>query len=98
MLLSSLAIFVAALPLTVLGGEFPAHNGVVGGAPINLTVAQGFPKTLVEYLSVEAGRLRYVENSGVCGRAPLLKSLPALVLITRQKPPPGSTQLQATQT
>ena len=99
MLLSSLAVLVAALPLAVLGGEFPVHNGVVGGAPADAIVDQKVSETLVEDNPVyQAGNLRYVENSGVCGGTPLRKLLSPYMLIVRQKPPLGSTQLQVTRT
>ena len=66
------AVLVVALPLAVLGGEFPVHNGVVGGAPTNVTVDWGVSDTLASNFPAQAGGLRYVENSGVCGRAPPL--------------------------
>jgi len=98
MLLSSLAVLVAALPLAVLGGQFPVYNGVIGGAPTNVTVNKKVSETPTEGVVAQAGALRYVENSGVCGEAPLPKLLPTCVLITRQKLPPACTQLQAMRT
>lgn len=95
MLLSSLTALVAALPLLVLGGEFPVYNGVVGGAPINVTVNQKGP---ADNVVAQAGALRYVENSGVCGKTTLPKSLPACVLTVRQKPPPACTRLRVMRT
>jgi len=91
MLLSSLTALIAALPLAVLGGEFPVHNGVIGGAPRNVNVSQKVPDTPVD---AKAGALRYVENSGVCGETSLPKLPPACMLTTRQKLPPACTQLQ----
>jgi hypothetical protein len=98
MLLSSLAVLVAALPLAVLGGEIPVYNGVIGGAPINVTVNQKVLETLADDLVTQTSVLRYVENSGVCGKIPLLKLLPACMLIAQQKPPPACIQLQAMRT
>jgi hypothetical protein len=98
MLLSSFAVILAALPLAVLGGQFPAFNGVIGGPPINVTIDKKVPETLTNVPAPKPCALRYVENSGVCGMFPLRKLLPTCVLITRQKPPLVSTQLQATRT
>lgn len=75
MLLSSLVALVV-----VLGGEFPAHNSFVGGAPINTTVSEKVPETVVGGVSAQAGALRHVENSGICGRSPLLNLLPTCML------------------
>ncbi|KAF9644836.1 serine carboxypeptidase [Thelephora ganbajun] len=66
MLLSSLAVLVAALPIAVLGGEFPVYNGVVGGAPINVTVKEKVSEISVQDFVAQAGALRFVANSGVC--------------------------------
>ena len=94
MLLSSLTVLVAALPLAVLGGQFPAYNGVIGGAPTNVTVNQK-AETPTGGVVAQAGALRYVENSGVCGETLLPELFPACVLTTRQKLPPACTQHQA---
>jgi len=73
MLLSSLTILVAVLPLAVLGGEFPTYNGVIGGVPPSVSVTQDFNQevfeTPAEDVVTQAGSLRYVENSGVCGES-----------------------------
>ena len=98
MLLASLTVLIAALPLAVLCGEFPVYNGIIGGAATNATVNQKVSKAPPEGVVAQAGALRYVENSGVCGRFPLPKLLPAYVLITQQKLLPGCTQLQAMRT
>lgn len=67
-LLFPLTILVAALPTIVLGGEFPVHNGVVGGPPAkNPTSLEGLTETVVDEVASQLGGLRYVENSGVCG-------------------------------
>ena len=98
MLLSSLTILIAALPLAVLGGQFPVYNGIIGGAPTKVTVDQKVSEPPTEGVVTQAGALRYVENSGVCGETPLPKLLLACVLITQQKLPPACIQLQAMRT
>ncbi|KAF9644244.1 alpha/beta-hydrolase [Thelephora ganbajun] len=70
MLLSSLAVLVAALPIAALGGEFPVYNGVVGGAPVNVTVKEKVSEIAVHDFVAQAGTLRYVANSGVCETTP----------------------------
>ena len=97
-MLLSLTVLITVLPIIVLGGEFPVHNGVVGGAPINIDVDERVPEIIGDDSSAKVGGLRYVENSGVCGMTPLQKLLPTRMLITRQKPHPASTQLQAMRT
>ena len=102
MLLSSLTVLIAALPLAVLGGEFPTYNGVIGGAPpdvhINQEIGQEVLGTPAGDGVTQAGSLRYVENSGVCGEIPPPNPPPVCMLTTRQKRPPACTQLQATRT
>lgn len=66
----SLAILVATLPITALGGEFPVYNGVVGGEPPNVAFYEKGPEFPPDDAVTRAGVLRYVENSGVCGDAP----------------------------
>jgi len=82
MLLSSLAVLITALPLAVLGGEFPSYNGVPGGAPTNGPVRQKLTVTPPGDVVTKAGKLRYVENNGVCGEVPPLKLLPTCALTT----------------
>ena len=102
MLLSSLAVLIAALPLAVFGGEFPIYDGVIGGTPPDLLVGQDFSQEVLGTptgdVVTQDGGLRYVENSGVCGRSSLLNLLPVRMLILGQKRPPACTQLQAMQT
>ena len=69
MLLSSLTVLITALPLAVLGGEFPNYNGVPGGAPASGPVKHKVTLTAPGDVVTKAGALRYVENSGVCGEA-----------------------------
>jgi len=65
-----LAVLVAALPTMTLAGEFPVHNGVVGGAPGNLTFLEKVTENTVDGVIAHLRRLRYVENSGVCETTP----------------------------
>lgn len=69
-MLLSLTILAAALPAVVLGGEFPVINGVVGGTPPDAT----FSERDSDPTDVGIVGLRYVENSGVCGKIPLSQS------------------------
>jgi hypothetical protein len=69
MYLSAFLAALAVLPLQgVLAGQFPVVNGVLGGVPT--TVAKTFKPSDILHLSTAAttpGKLRVVENSGVCG-------------------------------
>ena len=102
MLLSSLTVLIAALPLTVLGGEFPTYNGIPGGAPPDVSISPDFSQEVLETpaedVVTKAGALRYVENSGVCGETPPFKLLPVHMLTSGQKRPPACTQPQAMRT
>ena len=66
MFLSSTLIATFALPILINGGPIPDADGVIGGVPSpraddfrNLARAASTPRT--------PGKLRVVENSGVCG-------------------------------
>jgi hypothetical protein len=66
MVLSSTLIAIFALPALINGGQIPVVGGVIGGVPSpgahdfkNLAGAASAPRT--------PGKLRVVENSGVCG-------------------------------
>ena len=71
MLLHSALAAIFALPTLISGGQFPVVNGTIGGVPHD---ASEF-KDLAEAVSGDAptprtpGKLRVVENSGVCGGA-----------------------------
>jgi hypothetical protein len=71
MLFFSLAVLVAAL-----GGGLPVYNGFVSGAPTNTTAGEKVTEIVASGVSVQAGALRYIENSGVCGKTPVPKSSP----------------------
>jgi hypothetical protein len=69
MLLSSTVTLVAifALPALIYGGQVPVVDGVTGGVPYgahDYTNPAGVTSTLP---LLTPGKLRVVENSGVCG-------------------------------
>jgi hypothetical protein len=70
MLLRSALVTILALPVLISGYQVPTVDGVIGGIPSGDTSK---PKTLKEAASIDAattptpGKLRVVENSGVCG-------------------------------
>jgi hypothetical protein len=56
------------------GGQFPAVDGIVGGVPQNNEAKFAFAAVGLESklnstmpTGITPGKLRYVENSGVCG-------------------------------
>ena len=101
MLLSSLTVLIAALPLSVLGGEFPTYDGIIGGVPPDLPVGQDFNQEILETptdVVIQAGGLRYIENNGVCGETPPARLLSDYMLTSEQKRPPACTQLQVMRT
>jgi hypothetical protein len=66
MLLGSTLFAIFSLPALINGGQIPVLDGVVGGVPSpgahdfkNLAEAASTPRS--------PGKLRVVENSGVCG-------------------------------
>ena len=70
MLLPSVFLVISLLPrLISASSQFPSVNGVIGGVPHNNALTS---KTLNETLANDSssrtpGKLRVVENSGVCG-------------------------------
>lgn len=64
---------IASLALTVIAGQIPVIDGVIGGVPSpsrsQLDGSAAKPKTSGTPV---AGKMRYVENSGVCGTHYLL--------------------------
>ena len=67
MFLSSTVTLVAifALPALIYGGQVPVVDGVTGGVPYgahDFTNPAGVASTLLT-----PGKLRVVENSGICG-------------------------------
>jgi len=74
MLFSSLTVLTAALPLAVLGGVLPTYNGAIDGVPPNVHIDREVTQEVLGIpggdVVTQAGSLRYVENSGVCGETP----------------------------
>ncbi|KAF8184211.1 serine carboxypeptidase [Pholiota molesta] len=72
MYLSAFLSALTVIPLQgVLAGQFPVVNGVLGGVPT--TVPKTFKTSEILHLSTAAttpGKLRVVENSGVCETTP----------------------------
>ena len=93
MLLSSLTALIAVLPIAVLGGQLHAYNKFHRRASPS-TIELNARRSVANDTPIEPGTLRYVENTGICGRIPLLMLSPAYLLIMRQKPPPVCTRLQ----
>ncbi|KAI0287694.1 serine carboxypeptidase [Russula brevipes] len=72
LLLRSTLVTILALPVLIGGYQVPTVDGVIGGIPSGDTRQ---PKTLKEAASIDAttptpGKLRVVENSGVCETTP----------------------------
>lgn len=70
MLIHAFAAFLAALPISgVLGGQVPIVDGVLGG--VRTTPRQSAAKVeTVQPAATTPGKLRVVENSGVCETTP----------------------------
>ena len=67
--LSALACLLAVLPVsTVLGGQVPVVDGVVGG--IGALPDTKFKVADLKPAATTPGKLRVVENSGVCETTP----------------------------
>ena len=67
--LSALTALLAALPsLTVRGGQIPLVNGVYGG--VGPATAADTKLAAVSPAATTPGKLRVVENSGVCETTP----------------------------
>jgi len=72
MLLRSTLVAMFALPPLISGGQIPVVNGTIGGVPHGYDALDS--KNLAEAVSSSdastprtPGKLRVVENSGVCG-------------------------------
>ncbi|OBZ77753.1 Carboxypeptidase S1 [Grifola frondosa] len=63
------AVFTALPVVPVLGGQFPVVNGIVGGRPISQDYTFVSNKVLTT-AATTPGKLRVVENSGVCETTP----------------------------
>lgn len=63
---------VASLSVLAYAGQIPVVDGVIGGVPSSTTrVEASLPKPQVSGAPVP-GKLRFIENSGVCGQLPSL--------------------------
>ena len=75
MLLRSALVTILALPALISGNQIPAVGGVIGGVP---SPGTHIVKNLARAASGDAsapptpGKLRVVENSGVCGGVVIL--------------------------
>jgi hypothetical protein len=72
MLLRSTLVVVFALPALISGGQIPVVNRTIGGHGVPRARRDSLdPRALAEAVSGDAsrtpGKLRVVENSGVCG-------------------------------
>ena len=66
---SALTLLLAALPAsTVLGGQIPVVNGVIGGTEV--VAGDKFKVADLVPAATTPGKLRVVENSGVCETTP----------------------------
>jgi len=55
------------IPQTVLSGQIPVIDGVIGGVRTAQKATDHMKPTLLQSSAVTPGKLRYKENSGVCG-------------------------------
>jgi hypothetical protein len=73
MLLPSVFVAIVALPALISGGQIPVVNGVIGGVPSPDSCKFKTPKEAFSNYAAPPvptpGKLRVVENSGVCGEA-----------------------------
>jgi hypothetical protein len=75
MLLRSVLVSIFALPMLISGSQFPIVDGVVGGVP---SPDAWTPKGAFHDDSdptTTPGKLRVVENSGICGGVILFTTL-----------------------
>lgn len=97
---------LALLPTLAKCGQVPVVDGVIGGVP-HLSVSQKAANLLAEPLRVTntttPGKLRFVENSGICGIYMGKATLPFSPLIIQpintcfsQRPRPMFFRLRAT--
>ena len=78
MLLHFVLVAISALPTLISGNQIPAANVVIGGVPTSDTRNFKTPKrAFSNYTPITTpGKLRVVENSGVCGAIILFKTHP----------------------
>jgi hypothetical protein len=71
MLLHSVLVTIFSLPALISGIQFPIVDGVIGGVPSPDACNHKTPKEAFYDASAPTpipGKLRVVENSGICGR------------------------------
>ena len=80
--LRSVLVAASALPALISGIQIPIANGVIGGAssPDDCNFKTTIGAFSNDAQTKTAGELRVVENSGVCGRATLFTTHPAVML------------------
>jgi hypothetical protein len=70
MLFYSALATILALPALISGDQIPAVDGVIGGVPSGAHNSKNLARAVSRDASTQPtpGKLRVVENSGVCGR------------------------------
>ncbi|KAJ3558811.1 hypothetical protein NP233_g11424 [Leucocoprinus birnbaumii] len=63
---------ISFLPLAVRGGQIPIVNGVIGGVS---NTTENFKPKFLNSAATTPGKLRYVQNSGVCETTPGVKQV-----------------------
>jgi hypothetical protein len=78
MLLRFVLVAISALPALISGNQIPVTNGVIGGVPSSNTRNLKTPKRALskDIPATTPGKLRVVENSGVCGAIILFTTHP----------------------
>lgn len=82
----ALAALLASVHVScVLGGQIPVVDGVLGGVPTR-TLSKRFKEPSSAATTPTPGKLRVVENSGICGSSQFDTCIIA-ILTVGQKPP-----------
>ena len=80
MLLHFVLVAISALPALISGNQIPVTNGVIGGVPSESSNTRNLktPKRALsnDIPATTPGKLRVVENSGVCGAIILFTTHP----------------------
>jgi hypothetical protein len=95
MLFYSALVTILALPALISGDQIPSVDGVIGGVPSGAHNFKNLPRAVLGDASTPPtpGKLRVVENSGVCGRVILFLMHPLSYSHFWQKPRRGSIKL-----
>ena len=87
MIFSSVLVTILALPALISGGQIPAVDGIIGGVPSpgvhNFKNLAGAVSGNVS-TPPTPGKLRVVENSGVCGESFCLLRTPFYIHTLRR--------------